>query len=326
MTTVTLPGTSLTTTRLGFGCSALLGPRTRGQALALLEAAYDASIRHFDVARSYGFGDAEGVVGEFLKRHPAGLTVTTKFGLQPNKSVARLRFLVNVARKLMRLSPALRRAIGAQARNVVKQGAFGVEDVRRSLETSLHELGKDRIDLYLLHDCCLDDCTPALLAFLQEAASAGKIAHFGTGTTIESTLEIVRARPEFGRVAQFENNVLVRNLDRLKPGSDRALITHKPLGESFGLIKAFLASDFQATQRWSRSLDANCADGGVLSGLLLSYAVAANPNGIVVFSSTNPGRIRANAQAVFDRRFTPEQVNRFTDLALEASATMDTSV
>ncbi|HEV3121649.1 MAG TPA: aldo/keto reductase, partial [Isosphaeraceae bacterium] len=179
MTTVTLPGTTLTTTRLGFGCSALLGPRSKSQALELLETAYDSGIRHFDVARSYGFGDAEGVVGEFLKRHPNGLTVTTKFGLQPLKAVARMRFLVNLARQLMRLSPALRRAIGAQARNVVKQGAFAVPDVQESLETSLHELGRERIEVYLLHDCRLEDCTPELLAFLHEAARAGKIGHFG---------------------------------------------------------------------------------------------------------------------------------------------------
>ena len=47
----------------------------------MLGAAYDAGIRHFDVARSYGYGDAEGVVGEFLRGCSEQVTVTSKFGL-----------------------------------------------------------------------------------------------------------------------------------------------------------------------------------------------------------------------------------------------------
>ena len=60
-----LPGTPLTTTVIGFGCSNLFGGKTREEGLRLLEVAYDCGIRHFDVARYYGFGDAEGLLGEF---------------------------------------------------------------------------------------------------------------------------------------------------------------------------------------------------------------------------------------------------------------------
>jgi len=67
MKTVTLPGSSITTTVLGFGASNLLGPRSRAEGRALLETAFDAGIRHFDVARSYSSGDAEPVIGDFLK-------------------------------------------------------------------------------------------------------------------------------------------------------------------------------------------------------------------------------------------------------------------
>src|SRR5262245_12759859 len=158
MRTVRLPGTEIVSPVLGFGCSALLGPKSRADGLALLEAAYDAGIRHFDVARSYGYGDAEGLLGEFLQGRRHEVTVTTKFGLQPMKSVARLRTLVGVGRRLMRLSPMLRRALGARARSLVKSGAFGVDEARSSLETSLRELKTERIDIYLLHQCSPEDC------------------------------------------------------------------------------------------------------------------------------------------------------------------------
>ncbi len=64
--TVTLPGSGKTTTAIGFGGNALLGPKSRREGLALLSEAYEAGVRHFDVARAYSSGDAEGLLGEFL--------------------------------------------------------------------------------------------------------------------------------------------------------------------------------------------------------------------------------------------------------------------
>ena len=49
--------------------------------LAILEAAWDAGIRHFDVAPMYGYGEAgRYCMGEFQKRHRGEATVTTKYG------------------------------------------------------------------------------------------------------------------------------------------------------------------------------------------------------------------------------------------------------
>src|ERR1017187_3567692 len=72
-----------TTTRLGFGCSSLMGAMGRRESSAMLETAFDAGIRHFDVAPMYGFGHAEGCLGEFLGRHRGEVTVTTKYGIPP---------------------------------------------------------------------------------------------------------------------------------------------------------------------------------------------------------------------------------------------------
>ncbi|MFX6040902.1 aldo/keto reductase, partial [Acinetobacter baumannii] len=52
--------------RLGFGCAPMLGRVGRKDSLRALAIAYDNGIRHFDVARSYGFGEAEALLGEFL--------------------------------------------------------------------------------------------------------------------------------------------------------------------------------------------------------------------------------------------------------------------
>ena len=42
----------------------------RRESVRLLEVAYDSGITHFDTARSYGYGEAESAVGEFLVPAP----------------------------------------------------------------------------------------------------------------------------------------------------------------------------------------------------------------------------------------------------------------
>ncbi|HKO19656.1 MAG TPA: aldo/keto reductase, partial [Acidobacteriaceae bacterium] len=85
MQTVQVGTTGRTTTQLGYGCSSLMGAMGRAESLAILEAAFDAGIRHFDVAPMYGYGQAESVFGEFLVGHRGEVTVTTKYGIPPAK-------------------------------------------------------------------------------------------------------------------------------------------------------------------------------------------------------------------------------------------------
>jgi aryl-alcohol dehydrogenase-like predicted oxidoreductase len=70
MQTVALGTTGRSTTRLGFGCSSVMGSLNRRDSLRMLASAFDAGIRHFDVAPMYGYGEAEVCLGEFLKHHP----------------------------------------------------------------------------------------------------------------------------------------------------------------------------------------------------------------------------------------------------------------
>jgi aryl-alcohol dehydrogenase-like predicted oxidoreductase len=318
MQKVTLPGTDVTTSVLGFGCSALLGPKTRAEGLGLLKTAYDEGVRHFDVARAYGYGDAEGLVGEFLRTCREPVTVTTKGGLQPMKPVAGGRFLINLARRVMRVSPTLRRVLGVRARGLIKTGMFGVEEMRTSLETSLRELRTDRVTFYLLHDCGPEACqSPGLLELLLEARREGKIGYFGVGSRIEAVLEIARQHPQFANILQFESGVLRTNVERLESARDRAVITHGALATSFSFLRNALSGDPGLCQRWSRTLDVDCSKAGVLGGLLLSTAVQSNPRGVVLFSSTKPETIRENARTIAESRYSTSQVAAFARLARE---------
>ncbi|MBC7769860.1 MAG: aldo/keto reductase, partial [Phycisphaerales bacterium] len=70
------------TTRLGFGIAPFSGSFSSAQAVALLNAAYESGVRHFDTAPIYGWGEGEESVGAFAagKRD---LTIVTKAGMSP---------------------------------------------------------------------------------------------------------------------------------------------------------------------------------------------------------------------------------------------------
>ena len=77
------------------------------------------------------------------------------------------------------------------------------------------------------------------------------------------------------------------------------------------------ASDRAAA--WSEALGADCSDPEVLSGLMLAYAVRANPAGIVLFGSQRENHIRTAVTAIVEERFSADQVDRFADLVEQDS-------
>ena len=110
MKEIRVPGIKIGIPVLGFGCSSLTSVG-RKQALRLLESAFDAGIRHFDTARYYGYGEAEGILGSFLKSCREQLTVTTKFGIDPPRRTSSLRIALGVGRQILRLVPSARKAV-----------------------------------------------------------------------------------------------------------------------------------------------------------------------------------------------------------------------
>jgi aryl-alcohol dehydrogenase-like predicted oxidoreductase len=286
---VTLENTGITTTEFGFGCAGLMRPVEEKDRAALLEAAFDAGIRHFDVARYYGHGGAEGVLGKFLagngRRDEA--TITTKFGVEPSPLLqsSRGRSLMSMARRVASIHPAIHRLLSRTAQRGVRASRFDPESSRRSLETSLRELQTDRIDLFLLHEATLDDlATPGLYEFLEDARRAGKIRAFGLGSAFGQVPPILQQQPAFAAVVQVENSLLHPHLELLSPFS-QPVITHGSL---------------RALPPLEARLPAGEPRGTALAGLLLALAAHENPQGITLFSSQQPGRIRENV-AVAER-------------------------
>src|SRR4051812_7191906 len=75
---------SVSTSALGLGCAGLFSLPRRADRRAVLDAAYDLGVRHFDVAPMYGLGAAEPELGGFVGGRRDEVTVATKFGIEPS--------------------------------------------------------------------------------------------------------------------------------------------------------------------------------------------------------------------------------------------------
>jgi len=75
MSNVTLQNTDITTSSIGFGCAGLMRTPTSKGRSRLLNTAFNSGIRHFDVARVYGIGQAEAELGTFIKSRRSEITI-----------------------------------------------------------------------------------------------------------------------------------------------------------------------------------------------------------------------------------------------------------
>lgn len=315
MRAIAVPGIDIQIPVLGFGCSSLASVGEK-KALHLLGTAFDAGVRHFDVARYYGYGEAEGLLGTFVKSRRAEVTITTKFGIEPPRRTSVLGFAMQAGRRLVQFVPAARGFLRRRAQGLVKSGAFSVKDAKTSLETSLRELATDYIDFFLLHEYAVSENSPdELVAFLTDVVRAGKIRYFGLATGIETVLRALELQPELCSIVQFENSVLHQNVERLPRGGPyRLTITFGSLSASYHSVSAFLKAHGEIAGNWSAELAVDCSKGGTISALLLNYSVQANPNGLVLFSSKDASRVNRNVRAVLEPEVSPAQVELFGQL------------
>jgi aryl-alcohol dehydrogenase-like predicted oxidoreductase len=116
------------------------------QAMALMDAAWEQGIRHFDTADAYGGGRSERAIGQWIAAR----------GVLPQ--------------------------LTSKTFNPMTAGAdhgLRPERIARQLRSSLDRLGVDRIDLYLAHDFDPDVPLPATMGAFEEAAAAGLIGSYG---------------------------------------------------------------------------------------------------------------------------------------------------
>jgi aryl-alcohol dehydrogenase-like predicted oxidoreductase len=283
--------------RLGFGCGGVMGRVGRARSRRAIAAALDGGITHFDVARLYGYGDAEAVVGEALKGRRDRVVIASKFGLTASRAAGALRALKPIAQKLVATLPGargvLRSLVGGAAQ---AQDRFSLAAARVALDQSLAALRTDYLDIWFLHDCTAGDLTDELRDFLDAQVAAGKIRAYGVASDI-ATVAAVHAKHGDALFYQFPNSVTERNAERL-PAGERRFICHSPFAGSARIAGRLAAS------------------GGAYP-MMLAQALAAPSVAVVLCSMLDEAHLATNLAAVEHPRFSATEMAEFAAMLAE---------
>ena len=256
---VTLPGTPIRVSRLSFGTASLHHLFSKRDRYALLGAAAEQGITHFDTSPYYGFGLAEQALGAFLRGHGASLTVATKFGLYPPRLHLPGTLGVWSAKALGRVLPELSRPI--------VDWSLGVAD--KSLSRSLRRLDRDCVDILFLHEPRPEWVNAdEVLRWLDRQKQAGKIRCYGLAGLVEPMLPWVEHGNPLADLVQVKDSLDDREADPLLERGRKLQLT-------FGYLTG------------AQGAGQNDA------GHILKEALARNGTGSVLFSTRRIDRIRA---------------------------------
>ena len=144
---------------LGFGCAPILGAVSGKVAERAINIAIDCGINHFDLARSYGYGEAESFLGKVLKGKRNEVVIATKFGIKANWKSSLLKPLKPIVR-YVKGHPSIKERKNNESGNNLKIKADKFHDrlpitesiMVSSLEKSLKCLKTDYVDILFVHE------------------------------------------------------------------------------------------------------------------------------------------------------------------------------
>ena len=283
---------SLQVSVAGLGCNNFGARIDEDATRAVVDAALDAGVTHFDTADVYGAHASEEFLGRALGSRRAEVVIGTKFGMQPPEGFT-----------------------------------GGHPDwVARAAEASLQRLGTDWIDLYTLH--AADPETPIgdTLAALDRLVTAGKVREIGCSNfsaaqldeaataaeerglrpfvAVQNQYSLVERAPEaevlpacrrlgIGFVPYFPlaSGILTGKYQRgkaLPPGTRLASLPPERL--------ASMLSD-ELLEEADRLADFAAAHGHTLAELALSWLAGIPEVVSVIAGATKPEQVRANVAA-----------------------------
>ena len=287
-------GSAAALSHFGLG-TAGFGRRLDGRrAEEIIHTAVEEGITHIDTAPMYGLGQAESMVGRYLRRHRDRVTVATKVGILPPPSSA------------ARVLPGrfLRGPLGARQ-------DYSPAAVRASFQRSLAELATDHVDLLLLHEVAPEQVSEDLLDFLFGCVAEGTARAVGTATWREATVAISAARAPFPAVAQ---------VPWLPPGGEPTAGTN-PQTIVHSVVRTVLEGVLEPARarrgdllRWSEQLGVDCSRSEVMAPLALALARDQAPSVTTLFASRSPARVRANVRGARGYSADSELIDGFAQL------------
>ncbi len=278
MQTLTLGSSSLTCTRLAYGCWRLAGSeggakRTDEEGIAAVRAAYDAGYTLFDNADIYGRGECERIFGKAMRDIPGmrqRIVLATKFGIRPPWDGATHCYDSSAAH------------------------------ITASVEGSLKRLGVDFVDLLMIHrPDFLGDPAEIAGAFTHLRA-AGKVREFGVSNFKPSQFAALQKHcPMLLIVNQVE--VSLSALFTLDDGTLDQCLAERITPMAWSPLAKGLLLDAPKDARSEKlrallskiAAEKNASVAAIALAWLLKHPSRMQP----IIGSVNPGRIREAVRA-----------------------------
>jgi len=288
---------SVTLSKLGFGCASVMGKVGRTESLRAMSEAFELGVTHFDVARSYGFGRAESVLGQFIKGKRDQVTVTTKFGVVPPNLSLSKQLAIPTVRFLTQIFPQIKNKLKKKSGELLATRCFDVEYARKCLDESLTQLKTDYIDIYMLHEPHLTflDNEDELHDFLESAISVGKIKSWGNAYKTPENYQ--KSSKLGGYFAQFEGNLSTYSRCTEIIGSAKNRIVTRPFIGGIEAQNEFLKLISKSSEIKMLYENSQLNIGDI--GLSLSARLAGD-EGAVVCSMFSSKHIQRNCKVLSD--------------------------
>ncbi len=284
-------------------------PFNKGEAIKILDAAYETEINFIDTADIYNDGNSELTIGEYIKKHPKNIYITTKCGraLEPHTSEM-----------------------------------YTPQAIEEFVEGSLQRMGLDKLDMILLH------CPPTevyekdeVFHKLDELKKKGKIA--GYGVSIEKVSEGIKAmKYDISAIEVIFNMFRLKPLDELftlAKEKNIGIIARVPLasglltgkfkkdtvfgkkdhrsynrnGEAFDKGETFSGVDYelglQAVEELKKVFHSDDLTPYAIKWILMHDAVS-----VVIPGASKQEQVYANVKASDLPELTKEQMDQVTDI------------
>jgi len=309
-------GTSgLRAPQLGFGCSALMGRSGRTASLRALAAAWDEGIRFFDTARSYGYGESEALLGEFLQGRRSDAIIATKFGILADRQSSWKRTAKAVARSIITVVPSARSMIQRGAASQFTHNQFTIPILQQSIEESLRKLRTDSVDMLFMH------AAPAsvleqddLLEAIGQLITAGKVKVAGLSAEPEVVALATEQKTRLLKAMQFPCNVF--NISSAvdiarRTGDSYTWVANNPYG---GVARVKRCREILLEIVQSQKLDQilceklGSLEDTIFADIVLNVILRESGIHVVIPAMMRVDHIRANVQALSHSRFTTNEI------------------
>jgi aryl-alcohol dehydrogenase-like predicted oxidoreductase len=281
---------------LGFGCASLGSRISADRGRRALDLAFERGVTWYDVAPPYGDGEAEDVLGQFLRGRRTKVTVCTKFGIgRPNISPIQ-RAIRPIARRLLEMAPEIR-PLMSSARSTGVRGPIDPNAIEPSVTESLRRLRTDYIDVLAMHEPSVpevaDEAIFEVLNRLREKGLVRSLSVAGSPDSIKDAILSSRAIA----FAQLADSLFGESIENIRsfvaPNRLPFLVTHSVFNsgtieqiERMPALKKATADFFTS----NGLIDADMSS----AGIILACAFSHNADGVVIASMFSREHIDRN--------------------------------